>query len=90
MQLSVCTHVPVQAIPHFLPDAVTWPPADTSTNWQNIKTAGRLVKKRCLGIAPYRLGKNKLHELRGVKFCEKIFCQICEIFCQIWIRERAN
>ena len=27
-----------------------------------------------------RLGKNKLHELRGVQFKKKIFHQICQIF----------
>ena len=37
-------------------------------------------------VIMHRLGKNKLHELRGVKF----FCQICEIVCQIWILEPAN
>ena len=37
-----------------------------------------------------RLGKNKLHELRGDQFKKKIFRQIRQIIRKIWILERAK
>ena len=52
VHLSVCTYVPVQAVPHFLPDAVTCPAASTSTKWQTLRLLGVRSKKGIYGQLP--------------------------------------